>query len=59
MGTYLGVGYIHPSGVEPVFDLLAIVNLQQVIAPKLHVCQLLIVLKEVDGESHEAGSPGR
>lgn len=55
---YLCVGDIHPSRVEPVFDLLSIVNLQQVIAPKLHLRQLLVVLKEVHWECDLTGCSG-
>lgn len=56
--AYLCVGHIHPSGVEPVFDLLSVVDLQQVIATKLHLCQLLVVFKEVHREGHLTGGPG-
>lgn len=56
--AYLCVGHIHPCRVESVFDLLPIVDLQQVIAPKLHLCQLLVVFKEVHWEGHLTGGPG-
>lgn len=56
--VYLCVGHIHPCGVEPVFDLLSVVDLQQVITPKLHLCQLLVVFKEIHWECHLTGSPG-
>ena len=52
---YLCVGHIHASGIEPVLYLLGIVNLQQVIASKLHICELLVVFKEVNREVHLAG----
>jgi len=52
---YLCVGHIHASGIEPVLYLLSIVNLQQVIASKLHICELLVVFKEVNREVHLAG----
>lgn len=52
---HLGVGHIHASGIQPVLYLLCIVDLQEVITTKLHICQLLVVLKEVDGEGHLAG----
>lgn len=55
---YLCVGHIHPSGIKPVFDLLSIVDLEQVIASKLHLCQLLVVLKEVYWECHLTRGPG-
>lgn len=55
---YLGVCHIHPSGIEPVFDLLSIVDLQQIIAPKLHLRQLLVVFKEVHWECYLTGGPG-
>lgn len=35
--------------------LLSIVNLQQVIASKLHICELLVVFEEVNREVHLAG----
>lgn len=54
--SYLGVGHVHAGGVETVLDLLGIVDLQEVVAPKLHVCQLLVVFKEVDGEVHLGGA---
>lgn len=53
--THLCVGHVHARGIEPVLYLLGIVHLQQVIASKLHVCELLVVLKEVNGEVHLAG----
>lgn len=56
--SYLCVCHIHPCRIEPVFDLLSIVDLQQVVAPKLHFCQLLIVFKKVYREGDLAGSPG-
>lgn len=56
--SYLRVGHVHPCGVEPVFDLLPVVNLQQVVASKLHLGQLLVVLKEIHGEGELAGGPG-
>lgn len=52
---YLSVGHIHASGIEPVLYLLSIVNLQQVIASKLDICELLVVFKEVNREVHLAG----
>lgn len=52
---YLCVGHIHASGIESVLYLLSIVNLQQVIASKLHICELLVVFKEVNREVHLAG----
>lgn len=55
---YLCVGNIHPSGVEPVFDLLSIVDLQQIIASKLNLCHLLVVFKEVHWECHLTRSSG-
>lgn len=36
-------------------DLLGVVDLQEVVAPKFHVGQLLVVLKEVNGEVHLGG----
>lgn len=50
--SYLCVGHIHSSGIESVFDLLSIVDLQQVITPKLHFCQLLVVFKKIHWECH-------
>jgi len=41
LDAYLGVGHVHPGGVEPVFDLLPVVHLQQVVAAELHLRQLL------------------
>lgn len=38
--------------------LLCIVDLQEVITTKLHICQLLVVFKKVDGEGHLAGCAG-
>lgn len=55
---HLGVSHVHASGVQPVLYLLCIVDLQEVITTKFHVCQLLVVLKEVDGEGHLAGCAG-
>lgn len=51
---HLGVGHIHASGIQPVFYLLCIVDLQEVITTELHVCQLLVMFKEVNRESHLA-----
>lgn len=53
--VYLGVGHIHPRGVEAVFDLLPVIDLQQVIASKLHFCELLIVFEEIHRKCHLAG----
>lgn len=55
---HLGVGHIHASGIQPVLYLLCIVDLQKVITTKLHICQLLVVFKEVNGEGHLAGCAG-
>lgn len=52
---YLRVGHIHASGIESVLYLLNVVNLEQVIASKLHVCELLVVFEEVNREVHLAG----
>ena len=57
-GPHLGVGHIHASGIQPVLYLLCVVYLQEVIPTKLHVGQLLVVLKEVNGEGHLAGGAG-
>lgn len=35
--------------------LLSVVNLQQVVASELHIRELLVVFKEVNGEVHLAG----
>lgn len=56
--THLGVSHIHASGVQSMLDLLSIVDLQEVVASKLDICQLLVVLKEVDGEVHLGGGAG-
>lgn len=53
--AHLCVGHVHARGIEPVLYLLGIVHLQQVIASELHICELLVVLKEVNGEVHLAG----
>lgn len=37
-------------------DLLGVVDLQEVVAPKLHVRQLLVVFEEVNGEVHLGGA---
>ena len=58
-GPHLGVGHVHASGIQPVLYLLCIVDLQEVLTTKLHICQLLVVLKEVYGEGHLAGRAGR
>lgn len=55
---HLGVGHIHASGIQPVLYLLCIVDLQEIITTKLHICQLLVVLKEVNGEGHLARCAG-
>lgn len=55
---HLGVSHIHASGVQSVLYLLCIVDLQEVIATKLDIRQLLVVLKKVDGEGHLAGCAG-
>lgn len=36
--AHLGVSHIHASGVQPVLYLLCIVDLQEVITTKLHIC---------------------
>lgn len=51
---HLGVGHIHAGGIQPVLYLLCIIDLQEVITTKLHICQLLVVFKEVNGEGHLA-----
>lgn len=55
---HLGVGHVHAGGVQPVLYLLRIVHLQEIIPTKLHIRQLLVVLKEVDGECHLARCAG-
>lgn len=56
--SHLGVGHIHAGGIQPVFYLLCIIDLQEVITTKLHICQLLVVFKKVNGESHLARCAG-
>ena len=36
---YLCAGYVHSSGVQPLFHLVRVVNLQHVIPAKLQVVQ--------------------